>query len=711
MSPGGILPDGRRLQDKEVDVDKLQDQLDVLGESIKQVVADIQDARANGDVRKENALSGTLTNLQQAQRNTESRLEQVEREKDKGDPGKAFGGYLAAHLATQLTQAAVGAGNTIIGSQKTRASGDALGASIQQEKGIGQLVGGGAGTLLGALVGSLIAPGVGTLAGAGIGGSLGGFLGGIPGNMSEIDVTYSQQYKNALPVMESFYQRYGKNINTKSGAENRSEAIDWYDRAADMSMGTGKTTEDLMQAAVNRGAYGNFSANQTLTGARQDIMWERYTGANLQNIQKMSGLALRYDGDQNAVQTAYAGLTASGMGKGQFDEFLTDMQRIMEEGIENGFVRGADEIAGNMTLLSKLSGGSALWTGEQGANRLMKMNEAVSRSTDLTSVEDVISYSVARDLIGGDRDAFDRLTGGAKKGNYFTGTYVDEMQLLERGVSPELLKGQFESVRGLEGEGNTAGQIERFMKMYNLNYTGAAQVWAMSEGSSESGFDWNKATEGIKALQVDPQYKSDTQKVQDLLTKIEVNTAKIGSIKFEQAEIPRLTEEAGKVEAAATVAVEEARTGAQRAQAGDKLEELAGAAMPILGEDPFYRPTRNFDFQMNLGTVTRYKNKIRPLGIFGPDYGEEVAGRFNTVIGGMNDPSRADRATILAIEEFADKFFASRNFFADGINERERGELSVLLDRVENLVTALNRNTSATERDVDRDRGLTVTVE
>ena len=544
-SPGGIFPDGRRVPNTDQKIAQLTDQLAKLGETIKDVNQDLQEARDKQDIKSEYQLSGTLNNLKATESQIKNELNGLEREKEKDDKnsaGNAIAGYMSAHLATQVAQMFVAGGNTLIDSRKALAGGNALESEIMKDKGIGGLLGGGAGTLIGAIIGSFGGP-IGTLAGAGIGGTLGRFFGELFGNLEEIDAAFSGQYKKALPSIESFYQRYGVGIDRKTGEQNSKEGLEWYNKASEISMGTGKTPEELMEAARGRGAYGNISAQTALTGARDDVMWERFTGANLGNIQRMAGLSMRYGGDEKAMQYAYAGLTASGMGKGQFDEFLTSMQRIMEDSIQKGFMKGANEIAGNMTLLSKLSGGSALWTGEQGANRLMNMNEATANATGLKGVEDVVSFSVARDLMNDmGNEEFKKLTGGNK-----TNTYVDSMMLLERGVSADLLKGQFNAVRDMEGN-NPAGQIERFMKMYNLSYTGGKAVYDMALKSANwTDADWKKAEKDIKEFQVTPGMESDSQNLQDIMTKINTSLVNIGKIKFDSMEIPKLTDIAGDV--------------------------------------------------------------------------------------------------------------------------------------------------------------------
>jgi hypothetical protein len=552
MSPGGILPDGRRMPNTQFNIEQVKDQIEGLGDVIEGLTRDLQEAWKNGDLQSVAGISSALKDAKSTELSMRNQVKSYEREEkdrsDRGDPMKQFGSYMGAHLATQIAQSFVSAGNTIIGSQKTLAGGDYAGAMVQREKGLGQLIGRGLGTGLGAIIGSLIAPGAGTMTGAGIGGTLGEFLGGLSGDFSERDLAFSQNYKNVLPTMESFYQRFGTNIDSRTGEENSLVALDWYNSASKMSYGTGKTTEELMQAAQNRAAYGNFSGEESLSGARKDIMWERYTGANLSNIQRMSGLALRYGGDTDAIQTAFAGLQASGMGKGQFDEFLTSMQRIMEDGIEKGFVRGADEIAGNMTMLSKLSGGNPLWTGEQGANRLMRMNESLSNATDLRTIEDTISFSAVDRLLGEDKadtpenereQNFLKLTEGS--GAKYSGTYVDQMILMERGMRPELLREQMKAVQDIEGKDNYAGQIERYRNMYGLNYTGAEQIYRMSQ---EEDFWENpeKYEEKLEEIRTNVDYKSDSQKLSDAITKLTTEGVNMGKITFDKVEMPFLRE-------------------------------------------------------------------------------------------------------------------------------------------------------------------------
>jgi hypothetical protein len=293
------------------------------------------------------------------------------------------------------------------------------------------------------------------------------------------------------------------------------------------------------------------------------------------------------------------------MGKGQFTEFLNSIGRIMEESISKGFTKSTEEIAGNMQMLYKLSGSSPLWQGEQGAQRLSQMNAGISNATNLQTTGDVISYSAAKQLLmadnpNGREGNFWRLTGNhgvavtgnanfrssadggdniigtlnkgqsvnvlgregdyyridrngregyihnsllTTSGNAFTGTYVDTMQLLERGLSADFLKNQWSMVRGFEGD-NVAAQIEWYKQMYGLNYTGATQVWAMSEnawdrntGDWRTDFNASEFEKQIKDLQADTNFRSDSQLLKDTLNSLKNDGIKIGQVHFNDTEL------------------------------------------------------------------------------------------------------------------------------------------------------------------------------
>jgi len=465
-----------------------------------------------------------------------------------------FGGqgmWVLQQSLSQITHGILTAWDAALTAAKQRASGDYTGAAVSQkrakEETIGQTIGMGLGAL-----GFLGGPVLGMLT-TGLGSEIGKFIGGIGAKKMEENLAWSSQYKSALQGIDNLNQLYGGAINKKTDEENNKYGIDLRERANNSARGTGLDTERFIEAMSQTAAYGKLSSGDAANLTKNQAMWARFTGADLGTIQKFAGTAYRFRGETDATATAYGGLMAQNMGKGQTTEFLNAMGRIMEESISKGFTKSTEEIAGNMQMLYKLSGGSALWQGEQGAQRLSQINSAISNATNLQSVEDVISYSAARDLLSADNTAereakFRRLTGDPKKsGNVYTGTYIDEMQILERGLSADLLKGQWSAVRKLDGS-NRAATIERFKTMYSLNYTGAAQVWNMyneawdsEKGDWKKGFNADQYKNQIKGLQETPGFQSDSQKLQDILNDLKQKGIKIGGIEFPKTEMQALT--------------------------------------------------------------------------------------------------------------------------------------------------------------------------
>jgi hypothetical protein len=500
-----------------VDTSQAKSQIEALGNTVGNLTEKLKEATDAGDWRSASNLSIALDHAKSAESKTVSLANQQNR------AGQTTQQSVPASF---IGSQAIATANTGAGMVSSLAGGNFAGAAISGVRGAGSMFQG-----VGRAAEKAGSAGMAKiLGGLGIAGLVGGAV--LAGGNA-----LSEKYEEALPDIDKFQQYFGKDINHKSASINNLEGLNWYNRASDVSMGTGKTIAEMMEAAEAAGRYGIGDAETALNTARKDVMWERYTGADLTAIQNLSGTSRRYGADENAVSTAFAGLQASDMGKGQFDEFLNSMQRIMEDGITKGFVRGADEIAGNMSMLHKLSGGSQLWTGEQGANRLMNMSNAISNATNLQNVGDVISFGAASDILNSqDNNGRRTLLEGrdGKKGGVYTGTYVDTMQILERGVTADLLKNQFDAVNRLEGN-NAAGAIERFRQMYNLNYTGAAQVWKMQQNMLEnpSQFNATAQAEEIKKLQKDPEYQSDSVKLQNVLTKLESSLVSFGKSTFD----------------------------------------------------------------------------------------------------------------------------------------------------------------------------------
>jgi hypothetical protein len=219
----------------------------------------------------------------------------------------------------------------------------------------------------------------------------------------------------------------------------------------------------------------------------------------------------------------------------------------MADGISKGYVKSTTEIAGNMAMLYKLSGNSPLWQGEQGAQRLSQMSNALANATNLESVGDVINYSVVRDILDdGDRQAnFYRMMNldPAKERDreMYTGTYLDEMMVMGRGVNGDILKGQYEYLTKKEGS-NEAAIVEHLKNMNGLNDIGGVQLLRMMQRGEAEGWTSEKYEEEQKKITENVDFKSDSQLYRDTMNSLQQVGIKIGQIEFPKTEMKTLAE-------------------------------------------------------------------------------------------------------------------------------------------------------------------------
>ena len=469
-----------------------------LTDKVKDLNVALGDAMAKGDYNQAASIASTINSIEQANRYGSGDGNGSAPDK-KGKNGGGVGGML------------VNTSNAAAGTVQNVASGNYAGATVTGVKGAGN-----------ALKDMGKAAELGGMAGLGKFLSIAGVAGLIGGAVLGAGNALAEQYEKVLPTIDEFQQRYGK--SGLSAEENSVHGLEKYrETASKWAKGTGKSTAEIMSLAGAAGTYGVKSEDKALEMASRDVKWANYTSGNVDLMQQLSGLSYRYGMKGEAMQFANAGREATGMAKGQTDEFLNSMLKVIQEGISSGFVRSAEEVSTNMNMLYKLSGGNAMWQGENGAQKLSSMNQAMASATNLESVTDMIQYSAANNILDGktieERQAI--------LGKDVTGGYTDTMQLLERGVTPEILKTVFESVGKLDG-GNKDAMIERFRSMYGLNYTGAAQVLGMYEKAQSGNVDWGSFSQQINDIKKNPEYLSDQTKMQETANQINSEVVSIG---------------------------------------------------------------------------------------------------------------------------------------------------------------------------------------
>ena len=252
---------------------------------------------------------------------------------------------------------------------------------------------------------------------------------------------------------ELWQQRSGQAMELAALIGNPGAVRESFGIAADAAARFGFSAEEGM-AAMNQAAQQGLDRAMAEVNARRVFDFERRTGADRGALSSLANMSARFNAG-DALGDAWAGLNASGMSSGQFNEYLRAMQRVMEDGISRGFVRSSEDVAKNLTMLAQLTGGdNPLWQGEHGARRLSEMNAGLEAATALTSASDVIALRAARKIIGDDT------------------SYIYAMKLMEEGVTPALFRNFMDLTSNAEG-GAMEGIIERMRETLGLNYTNA----------------------------------------------------------------------------------------------------------------------------------------------------------------------------------------------------------------------------------------------
>ena len=329
-----------------------------------------------------------------------------------------------------------------------------------------------------------------------------------------------EQWEKEMPNVMGAYNSLTGGLGENSAKTNSANMREMFSKINNQRWADNVkfTNDDYMATMQQLSQFGYSNTDAALSDASNILRFENAGMGSRSQLISMQGIAARF-GMTNALNAAYAGLEQSGMAKGQFDEFLSSMEDIMESSIAKGFVKGADEVATDMAMLEKLSGGSKLWQGQYGAENLQQMNSAMENATNLSSVNDIMLYRAVSGL------------GIAEKNKIMDGKYdaslgyIADMMLLERGVNAENIGAIFDMVNS-EG-GTAADKIARYKNMFGLNYTKANDVYQMSLRYKPG--DAEAMAKTIQDYQANTENKSREQELLSAYETIKAKVVEIGA--------------------------------------------------------------------------------------------------------------------------------------------------------------------------------------
>lgn len=504
-------------------------QLDIRLETITRVISTLTDqlkeSTEKGQSRESFNISAALNNAEQEKRQLEAEKKRLETA-DKSDSSvmdmiKKYGvsRYLTQGLNYANQIAGIGFNHRI-----AMANGDYLGAdvaAVESGAGIAQGIGGsllGAGLMLGA---TPVGWGLMALGGiAEIGGAIAKYWAGD----ERADIAEGEAYRKTLAGTNGLNKLY---TNGGSVSDNSRKAASTLREGTNLAVDTGLSTDEFLQLATSYSRFGSKSSTDAMKQARDIALWAQSTGTDAGLITNFLGTARRYGDNSDVLGYASQARQAAGLTKAQNTEFLQGLQTVIEDGISNGYIKSTEDVSKTFVMFSRLSNNNPLWQGEQGAKRLAQMNSGISSATALQSVSDVIVAGAARDVlsVAGNREKY--------LGNRASGTYIDEMLLMEQGTNPEMFGAIAASVEGMEGN-NYAAKVERYKDIFKLNYAGAVDVAAMADKIGKNGYTEAQFAKEVAAKQKDTKYQSEETTWQNKINEIATNEALISQSKFWQ---------------------------------------------------------------------------------------------------------------------------------------------------------------------------------
>ena len=242
--------------------------------------------------------------------------------------------------------------------------------------------------------------------GALIGGAVVGGLTALAAGANKL----SEQWEKVMQPSMALTASLGK--LSDDAKKNHATFQEVFARATDRSVLHGYKMEEGLNLA-NQLSKAGIASDSVIGGSEKVLRYQRLTDADRGSLANAVGLSERYRRGENVLGYAYGGVKASGMERGQYQEYLNATLRIFEEGLARGVVKGFADITRTQNMLGQLGD---TWKGEKGAERIVQMEDAISGASNLESDYDVIMYQAARKMAGEHAD------------------YIDVSKLLEQGL-------------------------------------------------------------------------------------------------------------------------------------------------------------------------------------------------------------------------------------------------------------------------------------
>jgi hypothetical protein len=238
-----------------------------------------------------------------------------------------------------------------------------------------------------------------------------------------------------------------------------------FSQATDRKILQGYKLEEGLQLANQLSKMG-INSDSVIASEGRVFRHQRVTDADRNTLAQAEGYAQRYRNGENVLGYALGGLKTSGMERGQYQEYLNATLRIFEEGLSKGVVKGFAEITRTQNMLAQIG---ETWKGEQGLEKINRMNDAFGGASNLDSDYDVMMWRAAQAMNDGNGDA------------------IKIGEILDQGLGDgTILKHLKDVVKETLG-GDRTGSIFTYKNMFGLTTTSARELYDYLQKNDFSG--------------------------------------------------------------------------------------------------------------------------------------------------------------------------------------------------------------------------------
>ena len=266
--------------------------------------------------------------------------------------------------------------------------------------------------------------------------------------------TTQTKYNKTQGLNTRYYNAVGEDITNTVNSEMAHQMVAQILRENEHS----GLDYDTMMQLLSQQASNNVEFNDLSNTIGQIGKYTRNTGADVDTVSSLAGLMTRYTKNKaEDLSYLYKASEASGLNNAQTGEFFNGIIQAMENGINKGFVKSADDIAEGMTTIALIGKGTEneeIWKSQSGS-LYNQFSNSMGNATNLADTGQMIMYQAAKSVLGPETN------------------YWDVMAYLEKGDFSNDYKEKLNELNNLYTNGDKGSNIELIRKQLGLDYTQA----------------------------------------------------------------------------------------------------------------------------------------------------------------------------------------------------------------------------------------------